>query len=88
MKYQLIIFIYIAICSKIWMAYCFVSGVWCSISFDPFAMKLPNIVQWMPIGFLVKGQGQTADFWKNILSISLDSLALIANFGWVVAFRE
>ena len=41
-----------------------------------------------PIGFQVKGQGQTADLWKNIFSTSLDSLALIANFGWVVASRD
>ena len=54
-----------------------------SISFDPFAWKLPNLVQCMPLdvpywfsGHMVKGLGQTAGLCTNdFRSTSFDSFA-------------
>ena len=39
-----------------------------TVSYDPFALKLPNLVQRIDV-YMVKGQGQTADLWKNVCSM-------------------
>ena len=50
-------------------------GLWTNVvfllSFDPSACKLPNLIQWMPLGskcclFIFRSQGQTADLCTNV----------------------
>ena len=84
-------------------AYCFAPVRWsvswsicrcrpsyvCSISFDPFARKLPSLIQWMPLRswwpklifrYVVKGQGQTAGLWKKCCP-----LIIYWTLCWIVA---
>ena len=70
----------------------------CTISFDPFVWKLPNLVQWIPSEedehywfscHMVKGQGQTAGLWEMLATqyfLTLSWLFLDWSFYGMVWF--
>ena len=78
------------------------AGPWkyvvCAISLDPFAGKLSNLVQWMPLesrypywclDHMVKSQGQTAGLWKMSSAQYLKLYCfIVTKFGTVGVLRD